>query len=101
MLALENLKDAALVLNAWKANVGSDASSVDTPAVHLCDFLVQSAQRGPAAVQMFALLENRYKPTLDRDPSFASYMQLIGHRLFGRPKPRQGGMLGMLSQMMG
>ena len=102
MLALENLNDAALVLAAWKASVSHDSpKSVDTPAVHLCDFLVQSAQRGPAAANLFALLEKRYHPTLERDPSFASYMQLIGHRLFGRPKPRQGGMMGMLSQMMG
>ena len=100
-LALENVKSANETLAAWKTHHAKDGNSNDTPAVHLCDFLIQSAQRGPGAVQLFTLLENRYKPTLQRDPSFNNYMKLIGHRLFGQPKPQAGGMMGMLSQLMG
>ena len=101
MLALENIKSATETLASWKTHHSKDGNNTDTPAVHLCDFLIQSSQRGPEAVQLFTLLENRYKPTLERDPSFKNYMKLIGHRLFGQPKPQAGGMMGMLSQLMG
>ncbi len=96
-LALENIKDASQTFNAWK----EDAVGIETPATHLCDFLIRASKRGQSAAPLFALLEQRYRPTLKRDDAFSHYMSMIGHKLFGRPKPQMGGMMGMLSQMLG
>ena len=94
---MENIKDASQTFNAWK----EDAVGIETPATHLCDFLIRASQRGQSAAPLFALLEQRYQPTLKRDDAFSHYMSMIGHKLFGRPKPQMGGMMGMLSQMLG
>ena len=96
-LALENIKDASQTFNAWQGA----AVGIETPATHLANFLIRAAQRGTNAAPLFDLLEQRYQPTLKRDDAFNHYMSMIGHKLFGRPKPQMGGMMGMLSQMLG
>ena len=96
-LALENIKAASTTFNAWKDSV----VDVETPATHLADFLIRASQRGVGAEPLLTLLEQRYKQTIDRDDAFRHYLSILGHRLFGRPKPQMGGMMGMLSQMLG
>ena len=115
LLCLGRLGDANATRDAFAAAVaagagesGADwvAATLDSPLAHWTQFALLTAERD--AGPLWALLAEKYKPALARDPTFAPLLATAAHRLFGTepPKGKQEAMLeglmnGPLGAMLG
>jgi len=96
-LSLGNLRDANRLWDAIKQRLdGSSQDWQDTPLLHFIKFLLLTLERD--ALPLFRMLRQKYKPSLDRDPSLDEYLDEIGERFYNQP--RRGGMQGMLGDFM-
>lgn len=53
----------------------------DTPLTHALGFILHAAST--RSHQLYAAIQQQYKPSLDRDPSFAAYLKRIEEVVFG------------------
>lgn len=97
-LALGNLRDAnRLIDEVRRRSMSFSAPPIpDTPLMHFVKFLLLTLERD--AVPLFRMLRNRYRPSIERDPTFNEYLDEVATRFYGLPKP--GGMQGMLGDIM-
>ncbi|CAK9216595.1 unnamed protein product [Sphagnum troendelagicum] len=97
-LSLGNLRDANLLWDAVKQSLSDSSKEFpDTPLMHFIRFLLSTLERD--ALPLFRILRQKYKPSIDRDPTFDEYMDEIGERFYGLQR-RNGGMQGMLSDFI-
>eukprot|EP00743_Colponemidia_sp_Colp-15_P005498 GILK01005912.1.p1 GENE.GILK01005912.1~~GILK01005912.1.p1 ORF type:complete len:291 (+),score=52.19 GILK01005912.1:68-940(+) len=94
LLALKQINDARAVLSKALSN----STAFDSPLIHFCKFLIQVCEERSS--ELFQILKDKYEPSLNRDPSFAQYLTLIGKEVFGIQSQR-GGLSGMLNDLMG
>ncbi|KAK4771848.1 hypothetical protein SAY86_013623 [Trapa natans] len=99
--ALGNLRDANNLLDEIKKQVQSN--NLELPSSDLMQFieyLLQVLQRD--ALPLFNMLRANYKSSIDRDPSFNEFIDLIAEKFYGvqRRNPLQG-MFGDIFKMMG
>ncbi|XP_031378051.1 Golgi to ER traffic protein 4 homolog [Punica granatum] len=100
-LALGNLRDANDLLDEIKKQV--ESKNLELPSSELMQFiqyLLQVLQRD--ALPLFNMLRANYKSSIDRDPSFNEFMDLIAEKFYGvqRRNPLQG-IFGDIFKMMG
>ena len=69
------------------------------PLLNFIWFLLKAIESGKLPV--FTLLCKKYKPSIDRDPTYMSYLNKIAQIFFGVPpqRPRNQGFLGNLMQL--
>ncbi|XP_030545122.1 protein GET4 isoform X1 [Rhodamnia argentea] len=100
-LSSGNLRDANYLLDDIKQQL--ESKQQDFPKSDLMQFinyLLQVLQRD--ALPLFNMLKASYKPSIDRDPAFHEFLDLIAERFYGvqRRNPLQG-MFGDIFKMMG
>jgi hypothetical protein len=100
LLSLENLRDANLVFEGFKARAEKKGVKLDTPLMNFIRFLLVTCERD--APPLFQMLRQRYAPSLAREESFQTYLQLIGQKFFNiQPPPNMGSMLSNMMKMFG
>jgi len=77
-LCLSNLRDANIIFENF---VKLSVSLPQTPLINFLRFLLLTLERD--AYPLFDNLRQKYKPTLDRDPSFQQYLDHIAFSFFG------------------
>ncbi|GAQ81470.1 hypothetical protein KFL_000810110 [Klebsormidium nitens] len=79
-LSLGNLKDANIVFEETKKRADTAVETIleASPLMHFIDFLLQTLERD--ALPLFNLLRHKYKPSLERDPSFQTYIGEIAFK---------------------
>lgn len=96
-LTLGNLRDANRLYDAVKRRLTDNSEEFpDSPLMHFVKFLLATLERD--ALPLFRMLRQKYKPSLDRDPSFDEYLDEIAERFYN--VPRRNGMQGMLGDFM-
>ncbi|KAF0689536.1 Aste57867_19039 [Aphanomyces stellatus] len=93
LAALENLRDANVVLTEFLAK-----KPLDTPLINFVKFLLRTLEKRDA-LPLFQLLQERYAYALSRDPSFRTFLQLIGQKYYGVQPPQSA--LSSLMSMFG
>lgn len=96
LLALGNLRDANAVREHFTRPDGGVV--LDTPLSNFLRFLLLTLERD--ARPLFETLQEKYAPSIARDPSFREYLQAIGQRFYRIAVP-QSGMAAMMKNMMG
>jgi len=92
-IALSNLKDANIVMDSFMKAL---PELPQTPLINFLRFLLVAMERD--AYPLFDILRKKYKPSLDRDPSFQQYLDHIALTYF-KVQPT-GGMNNFLGEMM-
>jgi hypothetical protein len=92
-LCLSNIKDANALLKTFL-----DKKPVDTPLVNFLRFVIEVVQHD--AYPLFQKLRTAYAASLQRDPNFSKYLDLIGKIYYNVEPQSNGGMGGLLSNMM-
>ncbi|KAF0740081.1 hypothetical protein Ae201684P_017062 [Aphanomyces euteiches] len=82
LAALENLRDANVVLTEFLAK-----KPLDTPLINFVKFLLRTLEKRDA-LPLFQLLQERYAYALSRDPSFRTFLQIIGQKYYGVQPPQ-------------
>ncbi|KAK4754574.1 hypothetical protein SAY87_002678 [Trapa incisa] len=99
--ALGNLRDANNLFDEIKKQVQSN--NLELPSSDLMQFieyLLQVLQRD--ALPLFNMLRANYKSSIDRDPSFNEFMDLIAEKFYGvQPRNPLQSMFGDIFKMMG
>ncbi|KAL3732104.1 hypothetical protein ACJRO7_028875 [Eucalyptus globulus] len=100
-LSSGNLRDANNLLDGIKQQLESKQQDFPkSDLMQFIDYLLQVLQRD--ALPLFNMLKGSYKPSIDRDPAFHEFLDLIAERFYGvqRRNPLQG-MFGDIFKMMG
>lgn len=92
-LALKNCRDANLLFAELSQRIEQPS-----PLLNFIKFLLLCVTRD--AAPLFEELCRRYKPSLDRDPAFGSYLEAIGKIYFNIQAP-QNPMQAMMQNLMG
>jgi golgi to ER traffic protein 4 len=99
LCCLGNLRYANQLVEEYNAMLKSQSPPVElnTPLMHFITFLLLTLERD--AKPLFLTLQEKYAPSLKRDPGFADYLSAIGARFFGIAPPKDN-FSNMLSSMM-
>lgn len=96
-LSLGNLRDANRLWDSVKQRLsGSSQEFPNSPLLHFVKFLLSTLERD--ALPLFRMLRQKYKPSLDRDPSLDEYLDEIAERFYN--VQRKNGMQGMIGDFM-
>eukprot|EP01116_Phalansterium_solitarium_P000216 TRINITY_DN10125_c0_g1_i1.p2 TRINITY_DN10125_c0_g1~~TRINITY_DN10125_c0_g1_i1.p2 ORF type:complete len:322 (+),score=129.93 TRINITY_DN10125_c0_g1_i1:52-1017(+) len=98
-LSVGNLKDANALFAKFVVDSAQPVSA--GPLVNFTRFLLLTLERD--ALPLFLTLRQRYKPALDRDPSFSKYLDQVANVFFNVPIPQPapaGGLGGMMGELM-
>ncbi|KAL6057049.1 Golgi to ER traffic protein 4 [Balamuthia mandrillaris] len=93
-LCLSNWKDAITLFQLYCASHPAAATS---PLSNFIRFLLATVQHRTAGAT-FQTLRTKYKPSIQRDPTFEQYLDRIGEIFFGiKPQTQAGGLGGLLN----
>jgi len=96
-LSLGNLRDANCLWDSVRQRLSDNSEAFpDSPLLHFVKFLLSTLERD--ALPLFRMLRQKYKPSLERDPSLDEYLDEIAERFYN--VPRRDGMQGMLGDFM-
>uniref|UniRef100_A0A915JLZ1 Golgi to ER traffic protein 4 n=1 Tax=Romanomermis culicivorax TaxID=13658 RepID=A0A915JLZ1_ROMCU len=90
-----------LRLHPTFADQSSSKPPLATPLLDFIYFVLESIDRQTTQanrLQIYTILIEKYQSSIDRDPSYKSYLDKIGQIFFGlpQPKPKSGGFLSNL-----
>eukprot|EP00180_Rhodochaete_pulchella_P000363 Plantae.Rhodophyta-Rhodochaete_pulchella.ctg1256.p1 GENE.Plantae.Rhodophyta-Rhodochaete_pulchella.ctg1256~~Plantae.Rhodophyta-Rhodochaete_pulchella.ctg1256.p1 ORF type:complete len:299 (-),score=46.55 Plantae.Rhodophyta-Rhodochaete_pulchella.ctg1256:869-1765(-) len=95
-LVVGNLNDANVLLSAFLQKYGKGFS----PLSNFAEMLLMTLERENAH-PLFAKLQEVYAPSLNRDPTFMSYMSKVAAVFYNIQPPPSGGLLGgLMGEMM-
>ncbi|KAG8191155.1 hypothetical protein JTE90_016668 [Oedothorax gibbosus] len=99
-LCLKNKSTASTAFHAYTEKHPAVTSGFPylLPLLNFLQFLLQAIEREKLAY--FAVLCEKYQPSLQRDPTYSEYVDRIGQLFFGLTPPpkQQGGLFGNLLQ---
>ncbi|KAG0623105.1 hypothetical protein M758_3G148600 [Ceratodon purpureus] len=96
-LSLGNLRDANRLWDSVRQRLSDSSQDFpDSPLLHFVKFLLSTLERD--ALPLFRMLRQKYKPSLDRDPSLEEYLDEVAERFYN--VQRRNGMQGMLGDFM-
>jgi len=87
-LSLSNLRDANELFSR------NQNFFPQTPLVHFLGFLLPTLERD--ALPLFNFLRNKYKPSIERDPSFQKYLDQISFIFYNVEASNSGNLFGNL-----
>jgi len=94
-LCLSNLKDANEVFRFFKQK----HPNLDTPLMNFIRFVLLTLERD--ALPLFAMLRDKYKQSLSRDPDFDKYLDHIAFVFFGiKNNKNEQGFGGMINNLL-
>ncbi|KAK3754427.1 hypothetical protein QZH41_009211, partial [Actinostola sp. cb2023] len=100
-LCLPNTSTASIVFFKY-TNLHPDLSCKQPPfpkpLLNFLWLLLMAIER-QGSLSLFTVLCEKYQPTLDRDPSYKTYLDRIAQLFFGLPPPQPSGMQGLMGKV--
>eukprot|EP00271_Cylindrocystis_brebissonii_P015647 TRINITY_DN385_c0_g8_i1.p1 TRINITY_DN385_c0_g8~~TRINITY_DN385_c0_g8_i1.p1 ORF type:complete len:351 (-),score=63.11 TRINITY_DN385_c0_g8_i1:311-1363(-) len=99
-LAIRKLTEAKQVAEMLRAKERAFAIPPihDTPLLHWITFVLEAVEK--KSYPLFKMLENRYRPSIARDPVFRELVEDVAEKCFGVRKGPASPMAGILGDMM-